>query len=576
MEMKKISLGLMMSLGLIGCNSSDQDDISNEQSSSFKAECDALSGVTINHSEIGLPSGNAIIKSTQFSLAKEDTLNPDKTAMIQATPDYCQVMVQIQPVDPEAPLINAQVNLPSNWNEKMLQYGGSGYNGTLITGLDGSRGAGPDVPLPLTQGYVTSGTDSGHQLQDGVEVQAFALNEEALMNHAYAAYKKTHDIAEFITKKYYGKLPGKSYYMGGSEGGREGMMMAQRFPEDYDGIIAIDPVMNWSSLQTFGNWLGGILQKSPEAWLGGKTQLIHKTVVGACDGLDGIEDQVVSNYSACATEAKPAIDALLCNVNQIDTSQCLSQAQLEVVHAAYTGYQFDFELAHGVTGYAGLGYGGEGISSNWERWVAGTLAPQFPAVNEMSGIYNYGSGYIRYFIAQDPKFNTLNYNPSDFKDRVKHISEAIDAYNPDLSKFYARGGKIILRENLADKGQSPYSGLNYWQQVSEKMGKDIIEQFFVAYVVPGLPHTSNGIASGSDNAPTYGIPGRVDLLAALDQWVQTGKKPADSLIVKQYETLPPYNVISSKPMCRYSSYPKFNGDLTLMAKAEGYSCIRNQ
>ncbi|MFV5475244.1 tannase/feruloyl esterase family alpha/beta hydrolase [Acinetobacter baumannii] len=574
MKIKRLSLGLMISLGLIGCNSSDEDEHS--QGSSFKTQCEALNGMAINQSEIGLPSGNASIKSAVFFSAKPDTLNTNQTAIIQATPDYCQVIAQIQPVDPNAPLINMQVNLPSNWNKKMLQYGGGGYNGTLITGLDASRGAGPDVALPLTQGYVTLGTDSGHQVQAGVEAQAFALNEEALMNHAYAAYKKTHDVAAFITKTFYKKSPSKSYYMGGSEGGREGMMMAQRFPEDFDGIIAIDPVMNWSSLQTFGNWLGGVLQKSPEAWLGGKTQLIHNTIMAVCDGLDGIEDQVVSNYGACAAQAKPAVDALLCKKNQIDRTQCLSEAQLNVVHSAYNGYQFDFELAHGVTSYAGLGYGGEGLSANWERWVAGTIAPEFPIATGVSGIYNYGSGYIRYFIARDANFNTLNYNPSDFKDRVQQLSDAIDAYNPDLSKFYARGGKLILRENLADKGQSPYSGLNYWNKVVEKMGADTTEKFFVAYVVPGLPHTSNGIASGSENAPAYGIPGRVDLLDALDQWVVRGIKPADALIVKQHETLPPYNVISSKPMCRYPNYPHFKGDAALKEKSEGYECLSTQ
>ncbi|QER39153.1 tannase/feruloyl esterase family alpha/beta hydrolase [Acinetobacter suaedae] len=569
--MKKLILPLMLGTLIAGCNSSDSDQQYTELSQA-QSRCSALQNFEVSANKIGLASGKAIVQLAEFKLAKDDSLSEDGLSVQKATPNYCQVLLTISPIDPEAPLINVQVNLPINWNQKMLQYGGSGYNGTLVTGLDPSRGAGPEVPLPLMQGYVTYGTDSGHQIQDGVDIQAFALNEEALMNHAYAAYKKTHDVARAIVKQYYQKDAEKSYYMGGSEGGREAMLAAQRFPDDYDGIVAIDPVMNWTGLQTFGNWLTGILQSQPDAWLGGKTQLIHETIVKVCDGLDGIDDYVVSNYQACITKAQPALDALLCSDNTSDHTKCLSAAQLKVLQAAYKGYQFDFTLADGQNHYDGFLYGGEGLNANWELWITGNQAPSFPYKAGMSSVYNFGSGYVRYFIAQDANYNTLNYNPSDFKDRVLKVSQAIDAYNPDLTQFYERGGKIILRENLSDKAQSPQTGLKYWDLVVDKMGKEVVEQFFVAYVAPGLPHTSNGIRAASNNAPESGIAGQVDLLAALDEWVVHNKKPADALVLKNQLVTPPYTTIVSKPMCRYPNYPHFNGDIRLVDQAQGYIC----
>ncbi|WP_454667117.1 tannase/feruloyl esterase family alpha/beta hydrolase [Acinetobacter calcoaceticus] len=577
MLINKMVLPLFVSSFLIGCNLADSDDYhENIKEQPSKKDCDNLNGIVIDAQQIDIPSGKATIQSTEFHLATEDRLSKDSKTVVKATPDYCQVRLAVEPINPDAPLIHVQVNLPSQWNQKMLQYGGGGYNGVLITGLDGSRGAGPDVPLPLTQGYVTYGTDSGHQVEDGVDIQAFALNEEALMNHAYAAYKKTHDVTRFIVQRYYQQLPKKTYYMGGSEGGREALIMAQRFPADYDGIIAIDPVINWSGLQTFGNWIGGVLQSHPEAWLGEKTQIIHNAIIRACDSLDGIEDQVISNYQACHAKAKQELEALSCDLDHSDQSQCLTQIQLKVIRAAYNGYQFDFNLADGQNHYAGFAYGGEGLLGNWERWIAGSTMPAFPYKQGMSNIYNYGSGYIRYFIAQDKDFNTLHYNPFEFKDRILKVSQAIDAYNTDLSEFYARGGKIILREDMADKAQSPYTGLNYWDSVVQKMGKDIVEQFFVAYVVPGLPHTSNGIAAGSSNASAWGISGQVDLLAALDAWVVSGEKPSNNMIVKNQNNLPPYETISSKLMCRYPYYPHFIGDIKLANKAESYRCQLNQ
>lgn len=539
------------------------------------AACAALAGKTVPAAAIGEPTTGATVTLATYKPAVADAPNSTNTAIVQGTPDYCELQVDIKPVDPSAPVIKSQVNLPTSWNGKKLQFGGGGYNGTLITGVQPSRNAGPETPMPLTQGYMTAGTDSGHQAPTGADPFAFALNAEALVNFAYASYKKTHDVAVQLGQLYYAKTPMKSYYLGGSEGGREALTMAQRYPADYDGIVAIDPVMNWTGLQTFGNHVGGILQSAPGAWLGAKWQLVHDTVAGACDALDGIADNVVSNYRSCKPAADAALAAKRCPSGADEGAGCFSDAQLAVVNAAHAGYSFSFPLANGMTSYAGFAYGSEGLPGNWSRWMAGTLPPTAgPAATGISQLYTYGNAYVRYFIAQNPAFDPLTYNPANFQARVQQVSSMMDATNPDLSAFFARGGKLILREDLSDGAQSPVNGLNYWDAVVAKMGLSTVDQFFAAYVATGLPHTSGGIGAGTANAPAYGTPGRIDLLAQLENWVEKGAKPASQLTLVNREALPPYTVTASKPLCRYGTYPRYQAAGTAGGSdAANYACV---
>ena len=563
---------------LAACGGSDKDDsfttpwiVANPAGA-----CAALAGQTVDAARIGEPTTGASVKSATLKPAVADAPNAGGTATVLGTPEYCEVLIEIKPVDPTAPLINTQLNLPSSWNGKKLQFGGSGYNGALVTGLDASRNAPPDVPRPITRGYMTTGTDSGHQNQTGVEAYAFALNQEALVNFAYASYKKTHDVAIELGQRYYSKRPMKSYYMGGSEGGREAMMMAQRYPRDYDGIISIDPVMNWTGLQTFGNWIGGIRQSAPGASLVGKTQLVHDTVMAACDSLDGVADQVVSHYAACKPVAEAALAAKRCASGNDEGATCFSSAQLAVIQSAHAGYQFSFPVANGMQAYAGFAFGGEGLAGNWSNWLVGTAPPtDGPAANGINQVYRFGNGYVRYFVAQNPAFDPLGYEPANFRDRVLQVSQWMDATDPDLSAFRSAGGKLILREDMGDTAQSPLTGLNYWDAVVTRMGAGTVGEFFAAYTATGLPHTSGGIAAGAANAPSYGIPGRVDLLAAMEDWVENGKKPAAQYTLTNKSALAPFAEIASKPMCQYPAYPRYTGaGAGGGAVAANFSCVQ--
>ncbi len=550
---------------LAGCGGDDGDTSSSDSFATplvvanAASACAALNGKAIDASLLGEPSSGAVVTSATYKPAVADAPNATNTAIVPGTPDYCQALVDIKPVDPAAPVIKAQVNLPASWTGKSLQMGGGGLNGTLVTGLTGARADGPETPLPLTRGFMTLGTDSGHQVTPGVDTATFALNNEALANYAYAAYKKTHDVGVQLSLAYYGHKPQKAYYIGGSEGGREGMLMAQKYPADFDGIVAIDPVIRLIGLWQFQLSMGQV-QSTPGSWLGGKVQLIHDTVRSACDGLDGIEDQVVSNYKACKPLADAAIVARRCPSGADEGPTCFSDAQISALRWIYTGQLYPFALANGLTSYPGYIYGSEGVPSALDTWVVGTTAPTAdPNAAGVGRSYTIGGQLVRYFVTKDASFNPLTFNAAAYQARIQELSSMLDMTNPDLSAFYARGGKLILRENLSDKGNSPQTGFDYHDAVVAKMGRDKVDEFFVAYGATGLPHTSLGLNAGTPNAPGYGTPGHIDFLSLIDDWVVKGAKPAESLVLTNRTPLPPYDIVASKPMCRYGSYPKYVG-----------------
>ena len=189
---------------------------------SAAVNCSDLANLKIPASDIWLPSGGATIASAQTATVPLDPLNPG------ATRDYCKVLGAVAPVDPNAPPVNFEVNLPAEWNGKAVQYGGGGSNGVLITGLAPLRDARRDTPVPVARGFATWGTDSGHDNSKLAEPRAFALNDEALVNMAYASYKKTHDVGVRIATAFYGRAPSKIYFYGGSEGGREALRRLER------------------------------------------------------------------------------------------------------------------------------------------------------------------------------------------------------------------------------------------------------------------------------------------------------------------------------------------------------------
>jgi Tannase and feruloyl esterase len=519
---------------------------------------------SIAPASIGLPTGGATVETAELvppaALAAAELPFgplPPYLAVVPAVPEYCKIVGAIAPVDPKAPPIRFQVNLPTAWNGSSVQFGGGGFNGVLITGLGLPPLARADRPSPLAQGFVTYGTDSGHQNAAGVPLQAFALNDEALTNFAYAAYKKVRDLAVALMQQRYGRGPAKLYFVGFSEGGREGLTMAQRYPADFDGILSGVPVINWVGLQAAGTRIGAA--QFGGGWLGpDKVKLVQEAVLAACDRLDGLADGIVSNYEAC----KGAFDPSRLACRTAGDSACLTPAQLEAVKLVHTPLQLEFALANGVQNYPGWGFGGEaapgtGPVGGWVSWQTGAGAPTLPPGPTSSRAWLYGSGATQFFFARDPNYDASKFDPKSFAERMKQVSALMDSTDPDLSAFAARGGKLIMYENMADYAQSPFAGIEYYKSVIAKMATAGAEPFLRLYVTPGADHMG------------VGAPASVDLLAALTGWVENGKAPGELVAVAQ-EVKPPFTVLAARPMCRYPAYPHYQGGDA--NRAESFQC----
>jgi hypothetical protein len=521
------------------------------------APCAALAGRNIEPALIGLPSGPARITS-----ATTERL-PASPAAAEPTVAYCKVLGEIAPLDPTAPPIRFEVNLPEVWNGKAVQYGGGGFNGVLITGLDPLRDARLDTPVPVARGYATWGTDSGHD--NAKFPEAFALNAEALENYAYASYKKVRDTAIAIARAHYGMTPRRIYYYGGSEGGREGITMAQRVPADFDGIVSAVPAINFTALMVAGARNGIALMG--DGWLGpAKVKTLHKAVLDACDTADGLADGIVSRYATCRAAFDPK--KLRCPGGR-DNDNCLTDAQITAVETIHSPYTFPFRLANRVTSYPGFNYGGEDQPGSMSFWMTGTTAPKHPlpaSPAEQGRIWYLGSSFVRYFIAADPNFDPRQFRPEAFRARIERISALMDSTDPDLSRYAGRGGKLILKENMADHAISPFNAIEYYKRVVEKLGQASVDSFMRFYVTPGANHGGAGVSRVDGTA----LPQGVDLLDAIDGWVDRGSAPGLLVQVAQ-ESKPPFAVTASRPMCRYPQWPRYMGGPP--KDAASFSCV---
>lgn len=552
-----LAAGLILMAALAGCSTAPAP-----RADAPRIDCASLTGTAIGAARMGLPSGDARIDAAENVAASG--------VGTAAMPAFCKVLGRIAPRDAAAQAIQFQVNLPVAWNGKALQYGGGGYNGVLVTGLTPLRDAGPTDALPIARGYLTFGTDSGHQAASfpASEPGAFTLNDEMLENFAFASYKKVRDVAVELARLHYGRAPQRVYYFGGSEGGREGLTMAQRFPHDYDGIVSVVPVVNWTGLfhafvrnqlPQFNDWLDAT-----------KTPRIARAVAEACDALDGLADGVVNHYLAC--QRRVNLSALRCPDGNDTGVQCLSDAELGTLGAIHSGYTFSFPLANGVTRYPAWWWGHEDsldgpTALNLVRWVTGTAPPSVPPQPATAATqWLYGSNWIRYAIARDAAFDVRGYRPESFAARVQQTSALMDSTNPDLSAFFARGGKIIVRENGADRAQSPQMGIDYVQSVIDRLGAAAVERSLRLYVSPASTHSGNG-RSVTTGAP---VPTMVDLLDPLDAWVTQGRAPADALVQTAHGPAPGFGRLAERPMCRYPAYPHYMGGDVV--RAASYAC----
>ncbi|MBL0420088.1 tannase/feruloyl esterase family alpha/beta hydrolase [Ramlibacter sp. AW1] len=536
------SLTALAAAALAACGGSDGDPVVQTKA------CADLAGMTLPKDRIGLDSNGARIDTATV------------VAAAGGLPEHCDVRGAILPVDAVNGLpINFRVNLPTSWNDKAVHFGGGGYNGTVVSGTGAVPSAPTGDPVPLARGYATFGSDSGHTGGNA----SFGTNPEAVLNFGYAQMKKTRDVAVQLMRERYGKAPSRTYWVGSSQGGREGLTVAQRFPADYDGILVRVPVVNFTGLQIFGNRVGQAMYDNGSGlgWMNSaKVQLLHNAVMQVCDPLDGRTDGVISNYAACTFDPT----TLRCPSGTDEGNTCLSDKQIATVNAVHQDLNYGFTVANNVNGYSGWGWGHEfDPTASWVTWVTGSAAPT--PTTPGSNIANFGAQYVRNFIARDPNYDALStdpatgFTPARFSSRIQELAPVVDATNPDLSGLRASNGKLIIVEHGGDYARSPRATIAYYNSVVARMGQPAVDEFVRLYFVPGADHGGNG----ASNWPAT----QFDWLAALEDWVERNQPPGERIETVQRVG---GSVVARRAACKWPLYPRFNGGDP--NTAAGYTC----
>ncbi|QOV33191.1 tannase/feruloyl esterase family alpha/beta hydrolase [Streptomyces ferrugineus] len=488
--------------------------------------CASIAGLHVNASTIGLPTRGADVESATLTAADPKT----------GYPEFCLVRGKVNSFDTAAPDINFQLNLPTSWNRKSVQFGGGGFNGIVISGLGVIPGyvnssAAQGQP-PIKRGYVTFGSDGGVAV--GADpTGSFALNKEALANYAGESVKRTRDAAMSVVTSYYGRQPEKQYYAGGSKGGHEALVAAQRYGDDYDGIIAYYPANQNQALALSWHHMWQQAYSRPGGYLNtAKQQLVHDAVMRACDKLDGAADGVVSDVKGC--DRAFSVESLRCPDGSDSGNDCLSQRQIETLKSAASPYRFAFPLANGVTRIGpypvlrGADLGGAWLDSAGKETA--------------SGYYAFIDPVIRYFIEQDAGGSLNNFDYRRYEARVRALSRLYDATDPDLDRFARQGGKLIIVQGTEDMLVPQSATDAYYDRLAERYGPSV-RRFVRYYVQPGYGHAT----------------GRFDLawdsLTALDKWAD-GQTPPVRPVATDAN---PATEGRTRPLCEYPLWPRYKG-----------------
>jgi len=528
--------------------------------------CAQLAGMAIPADAIGLPTSGGIVTAAVVVAASGTGA--------AATPEYCRVSASIAPANSPAPNILFQVALPTQWNAKAVMFGGGGFDGS-IPEVAGNVPNGPlDQRTPLGRGYATFASDSGHQAnalasQDG----RWGLSDEAVRNFGGDALKKTRDASVFLIEARYAAGPPKrSYFTGGSTGGREALAAIQRWPADWDGAVAWYPAWNDAAALLAGQHLNLALAQPGAYPDPAKRLVIYQAAIEACDALDGVADGLISNVQQCNAIFDPNTatvgGAPVRCPGGVDTGDsCLSDAQIAALQTLNTGAKFDFFLASRETQYPGSNVWGAdlGITSNpspFEPVVTflafGTSQPAMPMPTTAPYVSVLTDQWIKFVVTRDPSFNSLTLDPEHpgpWASRISELSTQLDT-STDISAFAVRGGKLLLAHGQADVLVSTRATEQYYQRLQAQMGPDFVDTFVRYYEVPGLGHAFSSVFNAT-----------WDSLTALEQWVERGVGPRGQLTTDT-AGIPG----RTRPLCDYPKWPQYKGSGDVNAAAS-FVCV---
>jgi feruloyl esterase len=356
--------------------------------------------------------------------------------------------------------------------------------------------------------------------------------------------------AKAVLAAYYGAPAAHSYFAACSDGGREALMEAQRFPADYDGIVAGAPAYNWTSLLTSAAIGMQALLASDASYIPATDiPFIHRAIVARCDKLDGMKDGILADPRACHFSAA----ALACKSAQ--GKSCLTAPQIKALSAILSEHKVGDTTIPAI-----LPAGGELDPNGWPSWITGHERGK-------SAMAGFGYGYFANMVYSDPHWNFRTFDPVAGLAAAREKTGATLDAHPDLSAFRNRGGKLILYHGWADAAISPIYTIQYYEAVQRILGKDEAASFTRLYLMPGVKHCADG--PGPDSIGQFGVPALKqsnasnNVILALQDWVEQGKAPG-TITATKYGELPnhhadPHRIEMTRPLCPYPQQAHYKG-----------------
>lgn len=491
---------------------------------SFSASCESLAKLELPNTSVTMAESRA---AGEFL--------PPGAKPIPNLPAFCRVQGVIKPSADSN--IRFEVWLPSaNWNGRFQGIGNGGYAGSIsYAGLADA----------VRHGYAAAATDTGHTGQ--AESATWALNHpEKITDFGYRAIHETAVTAKAVIHALYGEDPKRSYFNSCSNGGRQALMEAQRYPADYDGIIAGAPAYYWTHLlSSAANGNKTMLGDSASYIPASKLRAIETAALAQCDAADGVKDGVIENPLTCHFD--PSV--LLCKGEESDA--CLTQGQITSLKAIYGG----LKNSKGQQIFPGLSPGGEAEPGGWKDWITGD-APQ------KSSMFNYGTQFFINMLYSNPDWQFRTFDADrDVKAADERLSRQLNATDADLSAFQKRGGKLILYHGWSDAAIPAKNVIEYYDRVQARIGRSKAADFVRLYMVPGMEHCTGG--AGPNSFGQFGTPNgdrfhNID--AALEAWVEQGAAPNEIVATKfKNNTDPRSGVERTRPLCPWPQVAKYKG-----------------
>lgn len=514
------------------------------------ATCDKIAGLQLPDTSI---TSARVVAAGEF--APPRAANPAQAAAYKTLPAFCRVQGVIRPTSDSD--IEFEVWMPaSDWNGRYLGVGNGGFAGAINYSAGPTSNA-PGMAQALAAGYATSSTDTGHEAS-GTSADWAVGHPERVIDYGYRAVHLTAVNAKTIIDTFYGKDP-KSYFSSCSNGGRQALMEAQRYPDDYTGIVAGDPAWFATHLSVAQIWNTQAVMAKPASYVPvSKLPAVEAAVLEKCDAMDGVKDGVVSEPTQCHFD--PAV--LLCK--GAETSTCLTAPQVEALKKIYAGPT----NSSGEQIFPGLLPGGEAGAAGWGLWIMGAQPGR--SLN-----YAFGVGALAKIVYQDPAWDFRKFN---FDHDVQFLDDKLgptrNATDANLEKFKDHGGKLILYHGLADPDISPLSSTNYYDNVAAKMGKQTADELMRVYLVPGMLHCGGG--PGADvlgSTPGSGADPQHGIQAVLEHWVENGAAPGEIIATKYKSPIRPQDgVAATRPICAYPKVARYKGTGNT-DEASNFSCV---